>query len=47
MSLLTKEVAYACSSHKSDAWHGKKSSAEAIAKSIKSKIEQDAKEMYQ
>ena len=43
INLKTGVVAYAASSHKHDAWHGKKSTAEAVAKSLRAKIEEDEK----
>jgi hypothetical protein len=43
INLKSGVVAYAASSHKHDAWHGEKSTAEAVAKSIRAKIENDAK----
>lgn len=38
-NIKTGVVAFAFSSHKQDAWNGKKSTAESIAKALKTKIE--------
>jgi hypothetical protein len=42
-NIKTGVVVFGSSSHKGDAWRGKRSAAEAIAKAIKSKIEKDGK----
>ena len=43
INIKTGVVAYAAASDKKQAWHGKKSTAEAVAKSIRAKIEDDQK----
>lgn len=43
-NLKTGVVAYAFSSHKPDAWNGRKSTAESIAKALKNKILADEKQ---
>jgi hypothetical protein len=45
INIKTGVVVYGSSSHKHDSWHGKKSTAEAIAKSIRAKMEDDEKAM--
>jgi hypothetical protein len=43
INMRTKVIVYADSSHRSDAWRGKRSTAEKLAKYLAKKIKEDAK----